>query len=351
MEEKNKIKINLFTFIIIIALIIIIIMGFFVYRFYKDKKVAENQIADLNNEITSLKNMVNNLDNNIDQGKKDTKDIIKYELKTHDFFEDLPKENKYYIDSEEELNNFYKIYSDALDYSDELDIDKVFLKDNSIFIQVEEANSGSIKFKLSSVEIDKNTVKFVIDKDTPEIGTCDMVFWYLVAIIPNNQLNDLKLNDWHKPSEVLSSIDESNNHSRKILIEKSYSNYAWGSQYNGKAIFSDGTIYSWDSKNESDNWRNYNLTSIDELTDFLFDYGILEDTKVSKEDLEKIEEYINDLEDEIDIKHPGADMGTTVISAIKSDGKKIDLKLKGDAEGENKTKNAQELLEIINNYL
>ena len=47
MEEKNKIKVNLFTFIIIIALIIIIIMGFFVYRFYKDKKVAENQIADL----------------------------------------------------------------------------------------------------------------------------------------------------------------------------------------------------------------------------------------------------------------------------------------------------------------
>jgi len=349
MEEKNKIKINLFTFIIIIALIIIIIMGFFVYRFYKDKKVAENQIADLNNEITSLKNMVNNLDNNIDQGKKDTKDIIKYELQTHEYFEDLPKENKYYINSEEELNSFYKIYSDALD------IDKDYLKDNSIFIQVEEASSGSIKFKLSSVEIDKNTVKFVIDKDTPEVGTADMAFWYLVAIIPNNQLKDLKLNDWNKPSEVNSSTnvskDESNNDSRRILIKKSYSNYAWGSQFNGKAIFSDGTIYSWDSKNESDDWRNYDLSSIDELTDFLSEYGNLENTKVSEEDLEKIKDYINDLEDDIDIRHPGADMGTTVISAINSDNEKIDLKLKGDSEGENKTKNAQELLEIINNYL
>ena len=171
-------------------------MGFFVYRFYKDKKVAENQIADLNNEITSLKNMVNNIDNNIDQGKKDTKDIIKYELQTHEYFSNKPNVDNYFIDSESELNEFYNIYSDKLN------IDKDYLKNNSIFIQVSQVSSGSIQKKLSSVTFDNNTVNFIVDIDSPEIGTMDMAFWYLVAIIPNEQLNNLNLSNWSKPSEI-----------------------------------------------------------------------------------------------------------------------------------------------------
>lgn len=128
---------------------------------------------------------------------KNNDEIIKYEFKSHEYFSNYLDTNKYFIDSENELNKFYSIYSDKLD------IDKDYLKNNSIFIQVEQVGSGSIQMKLSSVTFDNNTVNFIVDKNYPEIGTADMAFWYLVAIIPNNQLNNLNLNNWSKPSKIL----------------------------------------------------------------------------------------------------------------------------------------------------
>ena len=124
-------------------------------------------------------------------------DIIKYELQTSEYFRDIPDNNKYFIDSIDELNNFYSIYSDVLD------IDKNYLENNSIFIQVELASSGSITMELSSVTFENNTVNFVVNEDYPEIGTNDMAFWYLVAIIPNDKLSALKFDEWKRPSEVM----------------------------------------------------------------------------------------------------------------------------------------------------
>lgn len=133
--------------------------------------------------------------------KKDVKynlndNIIKYELQTSENFIDIPNTNKYFIDSVAELNKFYSIYSDVLD------IDKNYLENNSIFIQVELASSGSITMELSSVTFENNTVNFVVNEDYPEIGTNDMAFWYLVAIIPNDKLSALKFDEWKRPSEV-----------------------------------------------------------------------------------------------------------------------------------------------------
>lgn len=125
-------------------------------------------------------------------------DIIKYELQTSEYFRDIPDNNKYFIDSIDELNNFYSIYSDVLD------IDKNYLRDNSIFIQVEEVPTGSVSMELSSVTLEDNTVNFNIKKDNVEIGTNDMAFWYFVAIIPNDKLSNLKFDDWKKPSLVVS---------------------------------------------------------------------------------------------------------------------------------------------------
>lgn len=133
--------------------------------------------------------------------KKSVKDnlndnIIKYELQTSENFIDIPNTNKYFIDSVAELNKFYSIYSDVLD------IDKNYLENNSIFIQVELASSGSITMELSSVTFENNTVNFVVNEDYPEIGTNDMAFWYLVAMIPNDKLSALKFDEWKRPSEV-----------------------------------------------------------------------------------------------------------------------------------------------------
>lgn len=38
-----------------------------------------------------------------------------------------------------------------------------------------------------------------------------------------------------------------------VLVEKSYSNYAWGKVYNGTAICSNGKIYQFDGKLDKEN--------------------------------------------------------------------------------------------------
>lgn len=168
MKKNNILKINILTIFLVMTTIIIVILGFNILKKY------------LNN-----------------------KEIIKYELQTHEYFDKVPKlnANKYFIDSEKELNNFYKIYSNVLN------INKDYLKDSSIFIQTKQVGSGSIKMKLSSVSFDNNTVNFIIDENHSEIGTMDMAFWYFVAIVPNDKLNNLNLNDWSKPSKILTLIE------------------------------------------------------------------------------------------------------------------------------------------------
>lgn len=140
-------------------------------------------------------------------------DIIRYELKTSEYFNDIPDNDKYFIDSVDELNEFYSIYSNVLD------IDSNYLKDNSIFIQVKEVGTGGAKIKLSSVTFENSTVNFNIDEDYLEISTNDMAFWYLVAIIPNEKLSNLEFDEWKRPSdiELENYVFEMNNNKYQII--------------------------------------------------------------------------------------------------------------------------------------
>ncbi len=61
MEEKQVTKISLSTFILIIAIIVIVVMGYCIYKLYNDKEIANNQIENLNNEISKLEDVKNNL--------------------------------------------------------------------------------------------------------------------------------------------------------------------------------------------------------------------------------------------------------------------------------------------------
>lgn len=135
---------------------------------------------------------------NIITDKKESNDnkITFYELKTSEYFPDI-NNGKYYINSLEELNNFYSLYSDILN------INVNYLNDNSLFINTIEVSSGSISIKLRDVNLDNNKVNFVINREVPEVGTDDMAFWYLVAIIPNDMLNGVNISDWNKPSLIV----------------------------------------------------------------------------------------------------------------------------------------------------
>ena len=128
--------------------------------------------------------------------EKKTLEVVSYELQTHEYFENKPEENKYMINTVEELNKFYYLYSDVLN------IKEKELKDYTMFVEVREESSGSVENKLKSVSIGKK-VTFVIDTKSPEVGTDDMAFWYFVAMIPNERLVDVDLSDWSIPSVIM----------------------------------------------------------------------------------------------------------------------------------------------------
>jgi len=121
--------------------------------------------------------------------------IMKYELKTSEYFGGRVP-NRIYINSELELDKFYNIFSDKVN------LKKDYLKNNSAFVQIETVGSGSIRKKLTSVTFDDDNVNFQIDTKKPQIGTCDMATWYLVALIPKQEVEKLKLSGWKKPSEI-----------------------------------------------------------------------------------------------------------------------------------------------------
>ena len=66
MEEKKTAKISVSTFFLIFAIIIIIIMGFFTFKFYNDKKLADEEIEKLNNQINTMESSITNLQTTID---------------------------------------------------------------------------------------------------------------------------------------------------------------------------------------------------------------------------------------------------------------------------------------------
>ena len=128
---------------------------------------------------------------------KKVRDIEKTAIQTHEFYEDRGYDNKYIIENEGDLEKFTTIFSDKLDsYRDKLN-------DNTIFVQLVKKGSGSIKLEVKNVDFANDKVNFVINETNPGVGTADMALWYLVAVIPNSQLDGLDLSDWTNASTLV----------------------------------------------------------------------------------------------------------------------------------------------------
>lgn len=132
-----------------------------------------------------------------------------YAIKTHGGFNDVVWNTMYKITNEDELEMFYKLYDGFYLSKDNYDLSK-----NTIFIETLEYGSGSVSVDFKGVSINKN-VKFKVSTDRPEIGTCDMAYWYLVAIIPNTKLNGVNVTAWKSPIDVNNSLQ----HEYIITIE------------------------------------------------------------------------------------------------------------------------------------
>lgn len=130
------------------------------------------------------------------------KDITKYEIKTSQDLKYNTNIKSFQINSEKELN----IFMNATEIK--LNIPKTNFQDYTIFIQRSIEGSGSNKLKIFSVSFKNNTLNFNIKRKIPKIGTADMAYWYLIAIIPNKKLENLNLENWQKPSKVFKADKE-----------------------------------------------------------------------------------------------------------------------------------------------
>ena len=142
-------------------------------------------------------------------------DIRYYELQTHEYFENSPEETKYMINSVDELNIFYYLFSDVLN------IKEKELLDCTMFVEVRQVGSGSIKYKVLDVNV-SGKINFLIKEDEPEIGTEDMAFWYLVAFIPNDRLVDVDTREWILPSVAMNKQAALKDYTFKIDNENKF---------------------------------------------------------------------------------------------------------------------------------
>lgn len=137
---------------------------------------------------------------------------------------------------------------------------------------------------------------------------------------------------------------------RKIIVTRYYSNYSWRFIYNGKAILDDGTIYGWNYIGDTVDFFDYKVDTEEGLRKYAFEKGKVVDRKVSYDDLEKMKECINNIENILEFGYFDVDKGVCNISVWK-DNDEIIIKSMGDCNGENDSEHSQKLLSLINKYI
>lgn len=142
---------------------------------------------------------LNGDENNIFNKSSDSS-VDFYAIKTGDGFNYLLSNTMYKITNEDELEMFYKLYDGFSLSKDDYD-----LSQNTIFIEPRIYGSGSISVDFKGVSINEK-VNFEVRENRPSVGTCDVAFWYLVAIIPNTKLNGVDVTEWKSPIDVNNSL-------------------------------------------------------------------------------------------------------------------------------------------------
>ena len=81
------------------------------------------------------------------------------------------------------LGHREKVYSDStIGFEDAIaDYDEEWFKDHNIVLVLLTANSGSIRFKATNVNINEGKMDISFATKTPDIVTCDMAGWHIIV--------------------------------------------------------------------------------------------------------------------------------------------------------------------------
>ena len=168
----------------------------------------------------------------------------------------------------------------------------------------------------------------------------------LIIIIPLILIGLILTNNGH----ILGSVK------KQILLEKSYTNFAWGQTYEGMAICTDGTVYKWNMDDKyfdelSEAKYGYSL-NLEDASSIILKYAELTTIRVSSKDLESLKKNISNLNGYTSLEYGGSDMGSHSVIVWDYSKKQITtIKTYGDMVGENETEEAQEIIRIADKYL
>lgn len=148
----------------------------------------------------------------------------------------------------------------------------------------------------------------------------------------------------YKKSNIVNGIDISN---KRVLIEKSYQNYAWGYQYSGTVICEDGSIYSFKFEKPSDTKYDKKTKASKDILEHITESK----GTVNKDDLKQLKEQLSTITNDVTEKHAAYDAGQTSIKYYHYDTNEIiTLKSSGDYERQNNSQNLDNVLKILKKY-
>ena len=173
-------------------------------------------------------------------------------------------------------------------------------------------------------------------------GVIAVVSLVIVLVLFNNSAQDQKdkkdssLENLHYPERVEVNDDTDYVMTEDgLLIEYSFSNYAWGNTYYGKVILNSGDIYLFDCGEDGEKASN--------------DCLVKKVGTVEEADLFTLKSKGDVLQKETSTKNVAQDFGELLI-AYKNGNQNLVLDGKGDNRIVNDTKDAKEVLTILKKY-
>ena len=112
------------------------------------------------------------------------------------------------IESLEELEEYYnankekhnlghreKVYSDTtIGFADATkEYDEEFFKEHNIVLVLLTASSGSIRYKVANINLNDGVMEIKIERNVPEIGTCDMAGWHVLVETDKQEFEEIKV--------------------------------------------------------------------------------------------------------------------------------------------------------------
>lgn len=154
------------------------------------------------------------------------------------------------IKSAEELSEYFAGAGQTyqLGSMDILKYDEEFFQDNALVLSVIEEGSGSVSHKVLGMSKDH---EIWVERNVPEIGTCDMAEYHIVVEIPaaleneEFRIHTLNNNAWEQSMAGVAEPVLSTDNADIVLLYR-YTNYAWEKQDSIAVYYSNGYVYSID---------------------------------------------------------------------------------------------------------